>query len=163
MWSTNWKLAIGVLLAFLAVPAWGALPPEQSAQAQPGTLNYVEGDVAIGSNAITENSIGKAKLDAGQTLTTRTGKAEILLTPGVSLRVGDHSSVTMSSPSLSDTEVGLNQGQATVEVTDIYPQNNIQITEDGANTQLMKTGLYDFDANQNQVPLDSVIILKRTT
>jgi hypothetical protein len=38
-----------------------------------------------------------------------------------------------------------------VEVTEIHPENNLRITTDGFTTQVLKTGLYDFDAGQSQV------------
>ena len=120
-------------------------------RAVPGTLNYVEGDVAIGSQAITSKSIGSAQLQAGESLVTQTGKAEILLTPGVFLRVGDNSSVKMISPGLTHTEVELNRGHAIVEVAEIHPENDIRLEADGETVELLKTGLYDFDANQQQL------------
>ena len=53
-------------------------------------------------------------------LETGDGKAEILLTPGVYLRLGSDSSVKMISNSLANTEVTVSQGEAMVEVDEIY-------------------------------------------
>jgi hypothetical protein len=146
----KWQLIGGFLTVLLAVPAWGA-PPDRATPAQPGTVNYVEGDVTAGTNALSASSIGATQLAAGETLSTKSGKAEVLLTPGVFFRVGDHSSMTMTSPSLSDTQVALNDGRAMVEVAEIHPANDISVSEDGASTRLMKTGLYGFDAERRQV------------
>jgi FecR protein len=137
------------LAAILTAPAWGTSTSANAAL--PGTLNYVEGQVSMGTQALDSKSVGSAELRVGEQLTTEKGKAEILLTPGVFLRVGDNSSVKMISPSLTDTEVGLSKGQAMVEVAEIHPENDIRITEDGTTTQLLKTGLYDFDARQGQL------------
>jgi hypothetical protein len=94
-WS---KMLGGFLLApLLLSPAWGSGPP------QPGTINYIEGQVSIGVQALTENSVGSAKLAAGQSLSTQSGRAEILLTPGIILRVNNNSSIQMVSPGLADT------------------------------------------------------------
>lgn len=140
----------GVLLAAMAVmPAWGDVPSRQTAV--PGTVNYIEGSVSIGSQNLNEKSIGSTTLENGQSLTTADGKAEVLLTPGVFLRVGNQSAVTMLSPSITDTNVRLDRGEATVEVAEIHLQNDLQITEDNATTRLVKTGLYDFNADQGQV------------
>jgi hypothetical protein len=46
-------------------------------------------------------------LQTGESLTTGNGKAEVLLTPGVFLRVGSDSLVKMISPSLTNTDVSL--------------------------------------------------------
>src|SRR6516164_5976669 len=88
------------LAAVLAAPAWGASTSANAAV--PGTLNYVDGQVSMGKQALDSKSIGSAELQSGQSLATENGKAEILLTPGVFLRVGDASSVKMISPSLTN-------------------------------------------------------------
>ncbi|MGH9510760.1 MAG: FecR domain-containing protein [Terriglobales bacterium] len=137
------------LAAILSAPALGDAGRANSAL--PGTLNYVEGQASIGSQVLNSEAIGSSELQSGQSLTTQNGKAEVLLTPGVFLRVGADSSVTMVSPSITDTELAVNKGRAMVEVAEIHPQNDIRITEDGATTKLLKTGLYDFDSNRNEV------------
>jgi hypothetical protein len=146
---------IGCLVAAVALvlptQAASANDSNRSETAYPGTLNYVEGQASIGSETLDSNSIGNVQLQADQTLTTQNGKAEILLTPGVFLRVGDDSAVKMISPSLTDTDVELDKGEAMVEVAEIHTANRIRIGEDGAITQLYKTGLYGFDANQGAV------------
>jgi FecR protein len=140
----NW-FASFILTAVLCAPAWGATP------ALPGTLNYVEGQVTAGTQTLTAQSVGSVTLQPNETLTTETGKAEILLTPGVFFRVGDNSSAALVSPSLTNTEVSLNKGQAMVEVSEIYKDNLLRVQEDGTTTQLLKTGLYGFDANHGDV------------
>lgn len=133
------------LAAILSAPAWAATP------ALPGTLNYVEGQAAIGNQALSATSVGSANLQAGQTLTTQAGKAEILLTPGVFFRIGDNSAATMVSPTLTNTEVALSKGQAMVEVAEIHNENLLRVQQDGATTQLTKTGVYGFDADNGDV------------
>ncbi len=64
------------------------------------------------------------------------------------MRIGVNSSVRMISPSLTDTEIGVNKGHAMIEVAEIHPENDIRVSEDGKIAQLLKTGLYDFDRNQ---------------
>lgn len=137
-----------VLAAGMTAPAWAADTP---GQASPGTLNYIEGQVSMAGQTLGAKSVGLAQLARGESLTTQNGKAELLLTPGVFLRLGDNSSVKMISPNLTNTEVEVDQGEAVIEVAQIYPQNNLRVDEDGATTRLMKDGLYDFDANQNDV------------
>src|ERR1700728_5456463 len=144
----EWVLGF-FLAAILSAPSWGSETSAQSAV--PGTLNYVEGQVSIGDQALNSKSIGTAELQPGQSLVTEKGKAEVLLTPGVFLRIGNNSSVKMISPSLTDTEVGLDKGHAMVEVAEIHPENDIQIDVNGLKTRLVKTGLYDFNLNQDQL------------
>jgi hypothetical protein len=140
------KAAGGCFLApLLLSPAWGAAPP------QPGTINYIEGQASIGGKALSEKSVGTARLAANQSLSTQDGRAEILLTPGIFFRVADHSSVQMISPGLADTVLALERGRAMVEVAEIRPENNVCVNEGGAGVRLLKAGLYDFDADRGQI------------
>ena len=147
----SWMKAVtGLFLAVvLSAPAWADARSANSAL--PGTLNYVEGQVSMGTETLNSKSIGSAELQPGQALTTDNGKAEILLTPGVFLRLDDHSSATMVSPNLTDTQVEITKGRAMVEVADLYKENDIRVLQNGSITQLLKPGLYDFDAGQDQV------------
>ena len=148
----GWQVRAGgfLLAALLSVPAWSADTDSQHT-ASPGTLNYVEGQATIGGQTLDSKSVGSANLENGDVLETGNGKAELLLTPGVYLRLGDNSSVKMISKGLADTQLSLDRGQAMLEVDEIYPQNNIQISQPGADTRIEKTGLYDFDANAQLV------------
>lgn len=146
----RWKTVAGAcfLAALLSVPAWS---DTDNRQAVPGTLNYVEGQASIGDQTLDSKSIGAAELGNGQTLETKNGKAEILLTPGVYLRLGSNSSAKMVSNSLTNTQVMVNSGEAMLEVDELYKQNNIRISQPGADTRIVKTGLYDFDAADHAV------------
>ena len=144
------KAALGIFLSLVfSVSLWGDTHGANAAL--PGTLNYVEGQASIGAETLNSKSIGSAELQKGQTLSTDDGKAEILLTPGVFLRLDAHSSVAMISPNLTDTQVEIRQGRAMIEVAQLYKENDIRILENSTITQLEKPGLYDFDAGQNQI------------
>ncbi len=124
-----------------------ALPAQQIAQpARPGTVNYVEGSAFLDGGAIDPHNIGNVDVDAGQVLSTAQGRAEMLLTPGVYLRLDDNSSVRMISPDLTRTQVEIAKGKAGVEVDEIFSQNNIQVIVDNIPTQLLKDGYYEFNA-----------------
>src|SRR5215472_1397361 len=144
----NPMVAALVAAAALMMPAWGSTTEPRIAV--PGTLNYVEGQASIGSQAVDSQSIG-TELQSGQSLTTQKGKAEFLLTPGVFVRLGDDSSAQMISPDLTNTRLALTQGEAMIEVDQIHPENDIRIDEAGTSTRFLKTGLYDFDAAHDEV------------
>jgi hypothetical protein len=145
--NKQYAVIAGLLLTALlsAAPAWA------TETARPGSLNYVEGQVSVANQPADAKSIGSVELEPGQILATGAGKAELLLTPGVFFRVGDNSSARMISPNLTDTEVELLHGNALVEVTDLYRENDLRVIEDGKSTQLVKNGLYDFDADHDQL------------
>ncbi|HTC76505.1 MAG TPA: FecR domain-containing protein [Edaphobacter sp.] len=134
-------------LATLCATAFG----QNANPASPGTLNYIEGQASIEGRPLSSQSVGNTTLQAGQVLATANGKAEILLTPGIFLRLGDDSTVQMVSTDLTHTEVRLEQGRANVEVDQIYPQNTILVDLKNGQTQLLKNGLYAFDAGNSTV------------
>ena len=137
-------------LGIFAAPMFGADLPSPSGEenpGRPGTVNYVEGAAYLNGNQLGNQSIGSSAMNAGDVLTTQAGKAEILLTPGIFLRVGSDSAVKMISPDLAQTQVELDRGRAAVEVDQIFPQNMVQIIDNGVTTQLMKTGYYEFHTN----------------
>src|SRR5579871_3710409 len=146
----RWETVAGALFlaALLSVPAWS---DTDNRQAVPGTLNYGEGQASIGDQTLDSKSIGNAELGNGQVLETKNGKSEILLTPGVYLRLGNNSSAKMVSNSLTNTQVMVNSGEAMLEVDELYNENNIRISQPGADTRIVKTGLYDFDAGNQAV------------
>jgi hypothetical protein len=51
------------------------LRAEDHLPARPGTLNYVEGQVYLGTQTLNATSVGTVELYPGQTLTTQNGKA----------------------------------------------------------------------------------------
>jgi hypothetical protein len=136
---------LGLGLGLMAAPAFAAQT------ARPGTVNYVEGAAYINGQQIDPKQIGNIDLNPGEELTTGVGKAEILLTPGVFLRVDDQSAVKIVSPDLTLTQVQLEKGRASVEVDEIHSQNNLQMIDAGVTTRLQKTGYYEFDANKPEV------------
>jgi hypothetical protein len=146
---STWHKGWGVLL--MSVVAWG---PARGANATkgpgvPGTVNYVEGQVRLGGQKLGAKSIGSAVLEAGQSLSTQAGKAEVLLTPGVFFRIGNGSSVRMISAGLTNTEVELTHGTAIAEVAELHPENNLRVLEGSMTVRLEKTGLYEFDRDGN--------------
>jgi len=165
----SWKAPMSFILAgVLCIPVWGA--PNQSQQqpgpqpgAQPGPqagaqqgpgpgmLNYLEGQATIAGRPVTSASIGSARLEAGQSLATQSGRAELLLTPGLVLRLDGNSAVLMNSADLADTELTVQGGRAMLEADQLPPANHMVIHEGPATVRLLKSGLYDFDAVHGQV------------
>jgi len=147
-----WKSIQSLVLAGLlvAIPIAAAPRIDTRAPAQPGTINYIEGQANLDGQPLNQNSVGTA-MQPGQTLTTLNGRAEVLLTPGIFLRLNNGAGVRMDSSGLADIAVTLTGGRAMVEVAEILPANSVIINENGATIRLMKRGLYDFDATAGQI------------
>jgi hypothetical protein len=123
---------------------------DTGAGALPGTINYIEGQVSLNGQAVTRNQVGHAGLDANQVLDTANGgKAEVLLSPGVYLRVGANSEIRMISPELVDPKAEVVRGEAMVEVD--RKDARADIFERGADASIRKTGLYRFDGDEGLV------------
>jgi hypothetical protein len=82
-----------------------------------------------------------------QVLATEDGRAEILLTPGVFLRLPENSSARMISNSLADTRLEIVSGSALLEVGQLLRNNAIAIEVRGVEIALPKQGLYRIDTD----------------
>jgi hypothetical protein len=143
----NYKTLLGALGTAILL----AIPAAAASSAIPGTLNYVEGQVAVAGQTVTSHSVGSVQVGPNQVLETGQGRAEVLLTPGVFLRIGDNSAIRLVSPGLADTRVEVLRGQAIVEVAELFPDNNLWVMMNGASTRLEKQGLYAFNAGTQLV------------
>jgi hypothetical protein len=139
-------LSAGLFLAAMVAPA-----QTQGRVGQPGMVNYVEGQVLVNGEAVGNDEVGRVLVAPGQVLQTNDGKAEMLLTPGVFLRLDSNSSVKMVSPSLTNTKVELLQGKAMVEADQLMKENHIAVDDHGVNTVLKEKGVYEFNANNPMV------------
>ncbi len=133
---------------FRALIALGMAAAASGAVARPGTINYTEGQVTIDGTAVAAKNLGSAELAPGRVLQTGQGKAEMLLTPGVFLRLGDQSAVRMVSPSLTDTRIELLRGRAVLEVDMLEKENHLVVRDAAANVRITKKGIYAFDADR---------------
>jgi hypothetical protein len=82
-----------------------------------------------------------------QTLSTGEGRVEVLLTPGVFLRLAEDSSFKMLSNKLADTSLEVVSGSALIEVDELLKDNSLQIKVKDSSIELSKHGLYRFDAD----------------
>jgi hypothetical protein len=118
---------------------------------QIGTVNYIEGNVSVDGKPVSTGQVGTLVVGPGDVLQTAAGKAEMLLTPGVFLRLDANSAVRMITPSLTNTTVELTQGKAMVEAAQVEKENHIGVIDHGANTWIEKHGIYEFNADNPMV------------
>ncbi|MEQ1949455.1 MAG: hypothetical protein ABL995_19850, partial [Bryobacteraceae bacterium] len=103
--------ARALALVVLAAPVWA----QAVISARSGIVHYVEGDVAIDGEATQPKFAQFPEVKNGQVLSTAEGRVEMLLTPGVFLRLSENSSVKMVSNSLANTRVEVLTGTALIE------------------------------------------------
>jgi hypothetical protein len=147
-----------VALALLATAALGfaqmtgsrAPAPARAQAIAPGTINYIEGQVSVDGQPVGANRGGS--LAPGQTLATGpNGFAEVLLTPGAFLRIGNNSQLRFVTAGLANTQAQLDRGDAIVEADQLIQGTNLSVAMNNSTAQIEKKGLYDFDANQQAV------------
>jgi hypothetical protein len=113
--------------------------------AHAGVVQYVEGRAYL-NYQIVEPKFGQfPDIKENQEFRTEEGRAEILLTPGVFLRLGERSSIRMLSNRLTDTRVEVLSGSAMIECNDVPKDNSIQAVYKGNAIRLEKQGLYRID------------------
>jgi hypothetical protein len=115
--------------------------------AHSGVVHYIEGRVLLDGKPVISKFGQFPELKDDQELRTEEGRAEMLLTPGVFLRIGENSSVRMISNRLTDTRVELVSGAALVECADILKDNAITLVYKDWTVALEKKGLYRLDSD----------------
>lgn len=112
-----------------------------------GVVQYVEGRAYLSDKPVDQKFGQFPDIKDNQVFRTADGRAEILLTPGVFLRLGENSSIRMISTQLSDTRVEVLSGSAMVESSDMPKDNAVRLVYKSDNIDLQKQGLYRLDTN----------------
>jgi hypothetical protein len=153
--SRSWLITPVALLALTGASAMLLSAQNQTQTtyraALPGMVNYVEGQAAIDGMPLTAGQNGNTQLQPNQVLATTNGKAEILLSPGVFVRMGDNSAVRLVSNGIVNPTIELTRGEAIVEVDSRLPVGQFTVLEHGARATDLKPGLYQFNADQNRI------------
>ncbi len=148
---THRRLASAALLISMT----GAVCSAQGiTSAHSGLLHYFEGTVTIDGNTV-DQKVGKfSEIKENSVLRTERGRAEILLTPGVYLRVGENSSVKMLDNRLLSTRVEFLSGSALVESDD--PEVSVKdpavtIVYKDYEIQPLKYGIFEINSDPSQI------------
>src|SRR5665213_3389453 len=129
----------------LGVLAAGSACAQYVISSHSGVIQYVEGRAYLGDKPV-EPKLGQfPDIKENQEFRTEDGRAEVLLTPGVFLRLGENSSVRMLSTRLTDTRVEVLSGSAMIECNDIPKDNAIELVYKKDSIRLQKQGLYRLD------------------
>src|SRR5689334_3655407 len=119
--------------------------------AHSGVIHLAEGQVTVDGNEVRQKFGEFGDVKTGQTLATREGRAEVLLTPGVFLRVNENSSFKMVQNKLVDTRIELLTGVAMVQVNELLEDNAITLLFHDTTMSLGKKGLYRLDAESGRL------------
>jgi hypothetical protein len=141
--------------AVITIAMAGAVCFAQSiTSAHSGTLHYFEGDVSI-DGAQVQSRVGKfQEIKEQSVLSTALGRAEVLLTPGVFLRLGENSSIRMVDNRLVSTRVDILSGSVILESDD--PQMDLKdspvvLIYKDYEIRMRKHGLAELNADPGQL------------
>jgi hypothetical protein len=150
--SRHWLLRPVALLAITGASAM-LLSAQQTTYrtALPGTVNYIEGQASIDGTPLSTKQNGNTQVQPNQSLATSNGKAEMLLSPGVFVRLGDNSEVRLVSNGIVNPTIEVTRGEVMVEVDSKPHDGQLTVLEHGARASILKTGLYRFDMDQNRI------------
>ncbi len=130
---------------FVGILAAGSACAQYVISSHSGVIQYVEGRALLADKPV-EPKFGQfPDIKEGQEFRTEDGRAEILLTPGVFLRLGENSAILMLSTRLTDTRVEVLSGSAVFESNEIPKDNAIQLVYKKDTVRLQKQGLYRLD------------------
>ncbi|MGD1074262.1 MAG: hypothetical protein ABSB15_29500, partial [Bryobacteraceae bacterium] len=130
-----------VVLALSAIPALA----QPVISAKSGLISYVEGKVYLSDQIVEPSPTHFPDVKENAVVRTDEGRAEVLLTPGVVLRLGESSSFKMLTNRLIDTRLELLTGSAVVEADEIAKDTNVTVVSKDGTVLLGKKGLYRFD------------------
>jgi hypothetical protein len=115
--------------------------------ARAGLVHYAEGRVLI-DDQVAEPKFGHfPQLNERQILRTAEGRAEVLLNPGVFLRVGEHSSIRMLSTLLTAARIELLSGSIVLEWAELDRDSSVTVTFRDAVIALHKKGVLRLDSD----------------
>jgi hypothetical protein len=133
-------------MALVLFAAVGSAPAAVPPPARVGSIDYIEGKALVDGKAASGAREQLPILDNGHSLSTLDGHAEMLLTPGVFLRLDANSRIQLVNASLTDTRLRLEQGAAMLEVDNLHRGNLIRVETGAGMTTILKNGLYRFAA-----------------
>lgn len=137
-------------IAILTLGAAAALA-QPVISAKSGMVSKAEGEVFIGDKEVAESQTNFPEVKENTVLRTGQGRAEILLTSGVAMRIGESASFKMLTNRLIDTRLEILTGSALIEATEIVKDNNLTVLAGEATVGIVKHGLYRFDMANNAI------------
>jgi hypothetical protein len=126
----------------LMVVCVGLTQAQELISARAGVVAYVEGEARVDGNAVRVPQ----QLQDGQTLSTSAARAEVLLMPGVFLRMDEGAVFRMDDTRLASAQLTMQEGSAFLEVQEIAPGARLRVRFGEAVAEFKNPGVYLLDA-----------------
>jgi hypothetical protein len=135
-----WSVAIVTLLTLRA-------EGQSVISTRSGVVHFFEGNVYLDNQPL-ESHLGKfSTVPRGGELRAVDGHAEVLLTPGVFVRIGERSAIRMVDNELSHTRVELLKGSAVVDSAKPISGTSVTLIYGSWSVRFLEHGLYRVDSD----------------
>jgi len=142
------SLGLSAAVAVLSAMSVSAQPV---ISAKAGTIAKAEGKVYLGDQVVEESLTKFPDIKENGVVRTEDGRAEVLLTPGIILHLGENSSFRLITNRLIDTRLELLTGSAVVDAEEIAKDTNLTVVCKDGTVVLSKAGHYRFDAEPGRI------------
>jgi hypothetical protein len=135
-----WVLAV---VTVLTLPA----DAQSVISTRSGIVHFFEGAVYLGDRPLESHPGRFSGVPAGAELRTGEGRAEVLLTPGVFIRIGERTAIRMVANELSNTRVELLAGSAIVDSAEPNSGTSVTLIYRNWNVRFLEHGVYRIDSD----------------
>jgi hypothetical protein len=146
-----------LILTFLAlaIPAFAQTVPV--APSKSGMVAYFDGSVYLDEQALTDPLVSQYPYmkENGTIRCTEQGRAEIMMNPGITVRIGEGAKLKMLTNRFIDTRVELMAGSAMVQVVEVGKDNAFTMVDGSATLSFPKAGSYHVDFSPGRVKVFS--------
>lgn len=131
-----------VSIFFLIMGTAAVLKAQYLVSVKAGLIQFVDGNASLDDKPLRISKEIGIQMENGQTLRTGRGRAELLLSPDVYLRVDENSLLRMEQNQIHETQLALEQGAAFVESVEGIKGNRIRIRVGADVVEIREAGLY---------------------
>jgi FecR-like protein len=147
---TNVRILLGGCLV-LAVAAPFPASAQSVVSTHSGLIYFFEGSVFLGDQPLQQKFGSFPDIGEGRQLRTEHGRAEVLLTPGVMLRIDENSAIRLISDKLSDTRVELLGGSGILESDGSEADPSDTLIFQNWQVRVPRQGVYRIDADPARI------------
>jgi hypothetical protein len=135
------------ILGVIAVVIPSTSPAQSVVSTRSGVINFFEGTAYLDDRPLESHAGHLVMMSLGAELRTTEGRAEVLLTPGVFIRLDHGSSVRMLANKLADTQVELRTGSVIVDSAEPSSGTSVTLIYKDWFIHFLQKGTYRIDAN----------------
>jgi hypothetical protein len=119
--------------------------------AKAGVISNAVGTAYLDSRPVKLAKGSLFQMDNGQRLKTLRGLAEVVLTPGAYLRLGENSTVRMEQNQVSEIQLSVEAGTALIEIIDKIRTDPIRVYFQTGSAEIRNVGLYRFNSVSGEI------------